>query len=116
MWRKGCPYKTCVKKPLLCKGELERHLDSAAPALKKALADEPSPEVRRRLAELVEAAEAGHCGPDMRRAVRAVEVLEAVGTPEARRVLADLAAADPENRLTAEARASLERLTRRAAP
>jgi hypothetical protein len=42
--------------------------------------------------------------------MRAVEVLERVGTPEARAALEDLAKGLDVARLTVEARASLERL------
>ena len=48
-------------------------------------------------------------------ALRAVEVLEYIGTPEAHRVLQALAQGVPEVRLTVEAKASLERLARRPA-
>ena len=51
-------------------------------------------------------------GEDLR-ALRAVEVLEKVGTPEARQVLEDLARGDPAAALTREARASLDRLGKR---
>jgi hypothetical protein len=44
------------------------------------------------------------------RDVRAVEVLEGVATPDARRLLVDLAAGVPDARLTREAAASLARL------
>jgi hypothetical protein len=43
-------------------------------------------------------------------ALRAVEVLERVGTPEARRLLETLAGGAPGARLTWEARAALGRL------
>ena len=48
--------------------------------------------------------------------LRAVEVLERIGTPEARQVLAKLADGAPEARLTQEAKASLQRLAKRSAP
>ena len=44
------------------------------------------------------------------RALRAIEMLEDIGTLEARRVLERLAKGAPEARLTQEAKASLERL------
>jgi hypothetical protein len=47
--------------------------------------------------------------------LRAVAVLEAAGTAEARAVPAALAKGAPESRLTPDARASLERLTRQEA-
>jgi hypothetical protein len=49
------------------------------------------------------------------REVRAVEVLEHIGTPEARQLLQTLSKGTPEARLTQEATASLERLAKRPA-
>jgi hypothetical protein len=51
-------------------------------------------------------------GPDRRRQLRAVEVLEHIGDADARRVLADLAGGSPHARLTADARGALGRLER----
>jgi hypothetical protein len=48
--------------------------------------------------------------PETARGVRAVEVLERVGTPQAREVLRDLAKGAPSAWLTREARAALTRL------
>ena len=48
------------------------------------------------------------------RALRTVEVLEHIGTPEARKVLESLAKGTPEALLTSEAKASLDRLSHRA--
>jgi hypothetical protein len=50
-----------------------------------------------------------------KRAVRAVAVLEDIGTPAARRVLEALARGESEARLTRQAKAALERLGRRPA-
>jgi RNA polymerase sigma factor (sigma-70 family) len=49
------------------------------------------------------------------RPLRAVEALEQIGTPEARRLLRALATGTPESAVIAEARAALERLDRRRA-
>jgi WD40 repeat protein len=51
--------------------------------------------------------------PRIRQALRAVEILERIGTADARRILATLASGAPEARITMEARASTERLARR---
>ena len=54
-------------------------------------------------------------GEDACALARAVAVLEDMATPEARKLLATLAQGAPEARLTHEAKASLERLTKRPA-
>jgi hypothetical protein len=50
---------------------------------------------------------------ELARGVRAVAVLEDIGTQQARRLLMALAGGEPEARLTQEARAALKRLDRR---
>jgi WD40 repeat protein len=90
--------------------ELEKRLDLVAPALRAALAAGPSGEAKRRLTPLVEAVEAPWVGDVRPR--RAVEVLERIGSPEARQALEALAAGAAEARLTREAQASLRRLPR----
>ncbi len=51
--------------------------------------------------------------PEQLQMLRVMEVLEHIGTAEARQVLAGLAKGAPEARLTQEAKASLERLAKR---
>jgi hypothetical protein len=84
------------------------------PALLKALAAKPGVEKKRRLQRLLEGmpADAGPV-PALVRPLRAVELLERLATPEARRLLETLAGGQPDDRLTAEARAALRRLPRR---
>jgi hypothetical protein len=52
-------------------------------------------------------------GPELLRPRRALEVLERLGTPEARKLLRVLAAGNADARLTLEARATLKRLERK---
>jgi hypothetical protein len=85
--------------------------DLTEPALREALAGGPTPEVRRRVERLLE--DAASLAPGRLRQVRVVEVLEYAGTPEARRLLEELAGGAPEARLTREAQAALGRLDRR---
>jgi WD40 repeat protein len=92
--------------------ELRKHLDVVAPVLRKALAANPAPELRKRLAGLIELAEEGRWTPEGLRALRAIEILERVGSTAAQKVLETLVGGAPEARLTREAVASLKRLTR----
>ncbi|HEV3260923.1 MAG TPA: PQQ-binding-like beta-propeller repeat protein [Gemmataceae bacterium] len=92
--------------------ELEKLGETAAPALRQKLADQPSPEVRRRVGALLEKLGQASLPRDRLRLLRAVEVLEEIGTPAARQLLETLARGAREARLTQEARASVERLTR----
>ena len=86
----------------------------AEPALRKALDGQPSPEVRRRVRQLLNKLAAVPSGERLR-ALRALEALEQIGTPPAREALEALARGAPEARLTQEAKASLERVARRPA-
>jgi hypothetical protein len=93
---------------------LEKLGELAAPALTGALKAKPSPELRRRC-ELLLAKLESPPPPDILRGIRALEVLEQIGTSEALDVLKKLAKGAPEARLTREAKASLERLAQRLA-
>jgi dipeptidyl aminopeptidase/acylaminoacyl peptidase len=86
---------------------------AAAPALCKALDGSPSPELRRRAEHLLDRLRGPTDDPELMRAVRAVEALEQVGTPEARRVLEAVGKGAEGARLTAEAKAALARLAGR---
>jgi WD40 repeat protein len=86
--------------------ELERVGTLAGPAVKVAL-EKPLPlEIRRRLEKLLQ----GTASVELLRELRAVEVLERLGTEEARQVLRGLAGGAPEVRLTREAKGALRRL------
>jgi WD40 repeat protein len=95
--------------------ELEKMGEVALGALRKAMKGHPSAEARRRLEQLInkQDLELVNPSPDHLRAVRAVEVLELAGTPEAQKELKILSQGAPEARLTQEAKASLERLAHR---
>ena len=94
--------------------ELEKRIDLVAPALRKVLADRPSLEMRRRLTQLLDLADSVRWRGEALRSLRAVEVLERIGSAEARSVLATIADGAPGGRLTREAKASLQRLSRQA--
>jgi WD40 repeat protein len=75
--------------------ELEKLGERAMPVIEKALAGDLSPEVRGRLQELHGKLTGVVLEGDRLRAVRAVEVLELIGTPEARQLLQALADGAP---------------------
>jgi WD40 repeat protein len=97
-------------------GELIEVCELVEPALKKALDNQPTPEGQRRLNQVLNRAQRGIPSNGTIRSLRAVEVLERIGTGEALNVLKALAKGAPEARLTHEAKAALERLTRRTGP
>ena len=92
--------------------ELERLGEAAGPALRKALAGEAPPEVRRRVEQLLEKLHQRVKSAESLRLLRALEVLEQLGTPEARKVLETLAQGARQAPLTQEATMALERLGR----
>jgi RNA polymerase sigma factor (sigma-70 family) len=86
--------------------------EQVEPALRDCLQGNPSPEQRRRVEELL-AAPREVRAPESLRRLRAIQVLEQIGTADARQVLETLAQGAPAARETREAKASLERLARR---
>ena len=94
--------------------ELDKLGERAAGAVRQALAGRPSAEPRRRLEALLDKQAAEEWGPsaDRLRSVRALEVLERVSTPEAKKLLAELAKGAPEAWLTREAKAALDRINK----
>jgi WD40 repeat protein len=84
----------------------------AVPALKKALASKPSAEVRSAAEGLLRLAGDASPGAADRGALRAIEALEYMATPEARELLQELARGAAEARGTAAAAAALERLAK----
>jgi RNA polymerase sigma factor (sigma-70 family) len=91
---------------------LEEHGEPAVSWCQKALQGEPSPEACRRLEAFVNKQEHARWYPTgvRLRSLRAVELLERIGTAEARSVLESLAAGAAEAMVTQEAKAALERL------
>ena len=94
--------------------ELAARAERAAPALRKALAGNPSPEVRRRLGALLDGLDGVRPSADTVRQVRAVEALELMGNAEARRLLDKLATGPTHEHLTQDAKAAAGRLAKRA--
>jgi WD40 repeat protein len=91
--------------------ELAKVGPAAHPALRRALASGPSLQARQRIENLLEKQVTGQSlTSEALRALRAVEVLERIGTPEARQVLAKLARGAEGASLTREAKAACQRL------
>ncbi|MFO0967648.1 MAG: WD40 repeat domain-containing protein [Gemmataceae bacterium] len=79
------------------------------PLIEKALADKATPEAARRLTELRAKIAAAPMQGERLRAYRAIEVLEQIATPEARRALQALADGAPGALVTDSAAAALKR-------
>jgi WD40 repeat protein len=92
--------------------ELARLGETAVPFIRKALESNPSPEARKRLEALLAKEPWRVPTGETLRSLRAIEVLEMIGTPEAKAVLQTLAKGAAEARVTSAAQAALERLRR----
>jgi hypothetical protein len=93
--------------------ELTRLGHMARPALRKALAGQPSPEARRRMEALMAGGDSLIHSPDAVRIVRAVEALEHIGTPDARKVLQELVKDLPHTWAAEHAKLAFERMEER---
>jgi WD40 repeat protein len=82
----------------------------ATPYVRQALAKKPSTEAGKRYRALLDQADLPGRVPERRRLIRAIEVLERIGSDEARRQLQALAEGDSVAELTQEAKAALARL------
>ena len=87
-------------------GALGRSVEGALRAAQK---NDPSLEQLRRIEELLRQLKKSPGGEHLR-AVRAVELLEGIGSPAAVKVLKELAGGAPDVELTKEAKAALARL------
>jgi RNA polymerase sigma factor (sigma-70 family) len=92
--------------------ELARLGPDAEPALRKALAGNPSAEVRGRIQKLLRRLAPDALDSERLRPLRALEVLERIGSADARKVLQALGKRADGNEITTQAQASLARLTR----
>jgi hypothetical protein len=80
--------------------------------LRKVLEGKPSAEVERRVRDLLSKLDGQADDPERCRLLRTVELLERLGTPEACRLLGELAKEANEAEAVREARASLKRLAK----
>jgi HEAT repeat protein len=90
--------------------ELAKLEEIAEPYLKKALAEDPSLELRRRAEQMLKALSMLQPSAHRLQAVRAIEALELIGTPAARAVLERMAGGAPGSEVTLAAQGALERL------
>jgi hypothetical protein len=93
--------------------ELKKMGSSIEPDLRQALTGRISPEVRKRVQALLDQYGTHPATPEERQQTRAMQVLERLGSRQARTVLTRLAEGAPGAWLTEEARAALQRLNRR---
>jgi WD40 repeat protein len=89
--------------------ELERLEELARPALREALAGKPSPELHRRVEQLLDRLDGLAPPPRRLRRLRAIEALEMIGNAASREVLRGVAAGDPDSRVQQEAKNALAR-------
>jgi uncharacterized protein (TIGR03067 family) len=89
---------------------LEQLGDMAALALRRSRGKMPSAEAERRVEGLLKSLQGPATRPAQLRAIRGIELLEALGTPAARQVLTAVAGGAPGAGQTREARAALGRL------
>jgi WD40 repeat protein len=93
--------------------ELQQLGGQARSALEKVLDAQPPVEARRRVEALLKKLERPFTAPDLLRSIRAVEVLERIGSIEARLLLETLAGGGRGHRLTEDARDAVDRLSKR---
>jgi RNA polymerase sigma factor (sigma-70 family) len=95
--------------------ELAGLAELAEPALRQALADEPPLDLRKRLERLLDSLSGQVRQAGQLRDLRAIELLEFLGTPAAQQVLATLGGGVPTARLTREAKSAMHRLAQQTA-
>jgi WD40 repeat protein len=91
--------------------ELEHLGEAAAPALREALQGKPSAGTRSKIEDILSRIDRPVTAADRLSALRGVEILEHIADAEARQALEKLAHGAPNERLTEDAKRSLERLT-----
>ncbi len=95
--------------------ELEKLGELARPTLIEILKGQPSAEAKERAKQLLAKLDRQAPSLEVMQILRAIEVLEHIGTPEAKEVLDKLTKGAPSARITEDAKASLQRLAKRQA-
>lgn len=102
-----------VKASLSSAVRLKAFGEKASPALFKALADNASPVVRSRIEGVLESIGQFPIPPETLRRTRAIQVLEQIGSEDAKRILKRLAEVSPPTTASLDAEAALKRLEQR---
>jgi hypothetical protein len=89
---------------------LEEAREQALPALRKLLEQQPSLELERRAKKIIDSISSNQLPAEASLHLRAIEVLERVGSSSARSVLEKIAEGNPLSQRTVEAKAALDRL------
>jgi WD40 repeat protein len=92
--------------------QLDAFGDSIVAGLRERLAGVHALEGRRRIERLLKKHDPAQLSARALRELRAVEILEEIGTPQARRLLQALSQGAPQARLTREAQAAVKRLAK----
>src|SRR5689334_18736103 len=92
-------------------GRYGRGTFAASGRTTRGITSRPSPETEKRLEQLL--SDLKDSSPRRRPLLRALEVLESIGTPEARQLLKELAGGAPDTWLTRDAQAALKCLAKR---
>lgn len=92
--------------------ELLKIGEDSVPVLRKVLNEKPTLETRKRIESLLQTMDEQEISPEWLHTLRALQVLETIGTPAARSHLERLADGADGARLTREAKAALQRLDR----
>ena len=90
--------------------DLQDHFGECEESLRNALVGSITAEAKNRVNRIIEANFAAIPKPDQLRDLRAIEILEQIGTPEARDLLRHLAAVESPTRFSRDAAESLKRL------
>jgi hypothetical protein len=92
---------------------LEKLGDLAGLALRQKLENKPTLEMRKRIETLLEKLDGPVTQPDLLRSLRAVELLELIGTPQSKQALEPIAKGAPGHRVTEAAEGAITRLDKR---
>jgi WD40 repeat protein len=94
-------------------GELEKLGELAEPALNERLKDSPDLDTQKNIEELLDKLQKPITSPELAGALRMIELLEQIGTPEARNLLEELSRGAEGARITRDAKQAFERLSER---